>query len=162
MPATTHGYYLQRGAVRCQIDSLIPFTLRFSRDGRRLGVDQLFRWGGPYRGPVQGPPLNSCPSCFIERHIIDFPQGEKTCWSHSNYVHSSSLWYTHVIHVQFNILSITEEYFPNMWSVRTAFVHQLHWSSYFPCGNKLHRGLMVEGVSDYDFTRWRDEVVLKH
>ncbi|XP_027145831.1 hemicentin-1 [Larimichthys crocea] len=42
MAATTHGYYLQRGAVRCQVDSLIPFTLRFSRDGRRLGVDQLF------------------------------------------------------------------------------------------------------------------------
>nr|XP_061790885.1 hemicentin-1-like [Nerophis lumbriciformis] len=43
MPATTHGYYLQKGAVRCQVESLIPFTLRFSRDGRRLGVDQLFR-----------------------------------------------------------------------------------------------------------------------
>ncbi|XP_041648005.1 hemicentin-1 [Cheilinus undulatus] len=42
MPSTTHGYYLQRGAVSCQIESLIPFTLRFSRDGRRLGVDQLF------------------------------------------------------------------------------------------------------------------------
>ncbi|KAG7230562.1 hypothetical protein INR49_025278 [Caranx melampygus] len=42
MPATTPGYYLQRGAVRCQVESLIPFTLRFSRDGRRLGVDQLF------------------------------------------------------------------------------------------------------------------------
>ncbi|CAJ1060969.1 hemicentin-1 [Xyrichtys novacula] len=42
MPATTHGYYLQRGTVSCQIESLIPFTLRFSRDGRRLGVDQLF------------------------------------------------------------------------------------------------------------------------
>ncbi|XP_065811778.1 hemicentin-1 [Labrus bergylta] len=42
MPATTHGYYLQRGAVICQIESLIPFTLRFSRDGGRLGVDQLF------------------------------------------------------------------------------------------------------------------------
>uniref|UniRef100_A0A4W6D352 Hemicentin-1 n=1 Tax=Lates calcarifer TaxID=8187 RepID=A0A4W6D352_LATCA len=41
MPATTHGYYLQRGAVKCQVESLIPFTLRFSRDGRRLGVDQL-------------------------------------------------------------------------------------------------------------------------
>lgn len=43
MPATTHGYYLQKGAVRCQIESLIPFTLRFSRDGRRLGMDQFFR-----------------------------------------------------------------------------------------------------------------------
>ncbi|XP_040895666.1 hemicentin-1 [Toxotes jaculatrix] len=42
MPATTHGYYLQRGAVNCQVESLIPFTLRFSRDGGRLGVDQLF------------------------------------------------------------------------------------------------------------------------
>ncbi|KAM7409728.1 hypothetical protein PAMA_001291 [Pampus argenteus] len=42
MPATTHGYYLQRGAVNCQVESLIPFTLRFTRDGNRLGVDQLF------------------------------------------------------------------------------------------------------------------------
>ncbi|KAM8746417.1 hemicentin-1 isoform 1-T1 [Acanthopagrus schlegelii] len=42
MPAKTPGYYLQKGAVRCQADSLIPFTLRFSREGRRLGVDQLF------------------------------------------------------------------------------------------------------------------------
>uniref|UniRef100_A0A671W9G0 Hemicentin 1 n=1 Tax=Sparus aurata TaxID=8175 RepID=A0A671W9G0_SPAAU len=42
MPAKSPGYYLQRGAVRCQADSLIPFTLRFSREGRRLGVDQLF------------------------------------------------------------------------------------------------------------------------
>ncbi|XP_047443825.1 hemicentin-1 isoform X2 [Mugil cephalus] len=42
MPATTHGYYLQSGAVTCQVESLIPFTLRFTRDGRRLGVDQLF------------------------------------------------------------------------------------------------------------------------
>ncbi|XP_067452563.1 hemicentin-1 isoform X1 [Thunnus thynnus] len=42
MPATSHGYYLQRGAVNCQVESLIPFTLRFSRDGKRLGVDQLF------------------------------------------------------------------------------------------------------------------------
>ncbi|KAK2908097.1 hemicentin-1 isoform X2 [Channa argus] len=42
MPATTKGYYLQRGAISCHVESLIPFTLRFSRDGRRLGVDQLF------------------------------------------------------------------------------------------------------------------------
>ncbi|XP_022603168.1 hemicentin-1 [Seriola dumerili] len=42
MPATTPGYYLQRGAVKCQVESLIPFTLRFSRDGSQLGVDQLF------------------------------------------------------------------------------------------------------------------------
>ncbi|KAF3835346.1 hypothetical protein F7725_027904 [Dissostichus mawsoni] len=42
MPAISHGYYLQRGGVHCQVDSLIPFTLRFSRDGRRLGEDQLF------------------------------------------------------------------------------------------------------------------------
>ncbi|KAF6734384.1 Hemicentin-1 [Oryzias melastigma] len=42
MPATTLGYYLQRGSVVCHVESLIPFTLRFSRDGRRLGEDQLF------------------------------------------------------------------------------------------------------------------------
>ncbi|XP_040926337.1 hemicentin-1 isoform X2 [Betta splendens] len=42
MAAQTNGYYLQRGAVSCQVESLIPFTLRFSRDGRQLGVDQLF------------------------------------------------------------------------------------------------------------------------
>ncbi|AWP10692.1 putative hemicentin-1 [Scophthalmus maximus] len=46
IPATTHGYYLQRGAVNCQVESLIPFTLRFSRDGRRLGVDQLLSESG--------------------------------------------------------------------------------------------------------------------
>ncbi|XP_019730955.1 hemicentin-1 isoform X2 [Hippocampus comes] len=43
MPAITHGYYLQKGGVRCQVESVIPFTLRFSNDGRRLGMDQLFR-----------------------------------------------------------------------------------------------------------------------
>uniref|UniRef100_A0A8C9R6U4 Hemicentin-1 n=1 Tax=Scleropages formosus TaxID=113540 RepID=A0A8C9R6U4_SCLFO len=43
MPPRTHGYYLQRGAISCQVDSLIPFTLRFSRDGVKLGEDQLFR-----------------------------------------------------------------------------------------------------------------------
>lgn len=43
MPEISHGYYLQRGAINCQVDSLIPFTLRFTRDGKRLGVDQLFR-----------------------------------------------------------------------------------------------------------------------
>lgn len=48
MPAITNGYYLQNGAVKCQIESLIPFTLRFSSDGRRLGVDQFFRWEIPY------------------------------------------------------------------------------------------------------------------
>ncbi|XP_023810079.1 hemicentin-1 isoform X2 [Oryzias latipes] len=42
MPATTIGYYLQRGSVVCHVESLIPFTLRFSRDGKRLGEDQLF------------------------------------------------------------------------------------------------------------------------
>ncbi|XP_019904855.2 hemicentin-1 isoform X2 [Esox lucius] len=42
MPPTTPGYYLQKGAISCQVDSLIPFTLRFSREGRRLGIDQLF------------------------------------------------------------------------------------------------------------------------
>ncbi|XP_047673954.1 hemicentin-1 isoform X2 [Tachysurus fulvidraco] len=42
MPSTTPGYYLQKGEVTCQVDSLIPFTLRFSREGKHLGVDQIF------------------------------------------------------------------------------------------------------------------------
>ncbi|KAG5850585.1 hypothetical protein ANANG_G00084020 [Anguilla anguilla] len=43
MPQRTPGYYLQNGAITCQVDSLIPFTLRFSREGVKLGVDQLFK-----------------------------------------------------------------------------------------------------------------------
>ncbi|KAG7265216.1 hypothetical protein CRUP_009103 [Coryphaenoides rupestris] len=43
MPATTPGYYHRGGAVACLVDSLIPYTVRFTRDGRRLGEDQLFR-----------------------------------------------------------------------------------------------------------------------
>ncbi|XP_055041761.2 hemicentin-1 isoform X1 [Misgurnus anguillicaudatus] len=43
MPTHTPGYYLQKGAINCYVDSLIPYTLRFTREGLRLGVDQLFR-----------------------------------------------------------------------------------------------------------------------
>ncbi|KAG5276276.1 hypothetical protein AALO_G00130070 [Alosa alosa] len=43
MPARTPGYYLQRGGINCLVDSLIPYTVRFTRDGTRLGVDQLYK-----------------------------------------------------------------------------------------------------------------------
>ncbi|XP_051581270.1 hemicentin-1-like isoform X1 [Myxocyprinus asiaticus] len=43
MPTHTPGYYLQKGGITCFVDSLIPYTLRFTREGIRLGVDQLFR-----------------------------------------------------------------------------------------------------------------------
>lgn len=43
MPTHTPGYYLQKGAITCSVDSLIPYTLRFTREGLRVGVDQLFR-----------------------------------------------------------------------------------------------------------------------
>ncbi|KAI7799480.1 hemicentin-1 isoform X1 [Triplophysa rosa] len=43
MPTHTPGYYLQKGSITCYVDSLIPYTLRFTREGLRLGVDQLFR-----------------------------------------------------------------------------------------------------------------------
>ncbi|XP_030626728.1 hemicentin-1 [Chanos chanos] len=43
MPPNTPGYYLQKGGITCQVDSLIPYTVRFVREGVRLGVDQLFR-----------------------------------------------------------------------------------------------------------------------
>ncbi|XP_049335709.1 hemicentin-1 isoform X1 [Astyanax mexicanus] len=42
MPSTTPGYYLQKGGLSCYVDSLIPYTVRFAREGERLGVDQLF------------------------------------------------------------------------------------------------------------------------
>ncbi|XP_059503813.1 hemicentin-1 isoform X2 [Stegostoma tigrinum] len=43
MPAQTPGYYLQTGYIICNVDSLIPFTLRFSRAGTKLGTDQFFK-----------------------------------------------------------------------------------------------------------------------
>uniref|UniRef100_A0A8C1I841 Cell adhesion molecule-related/down-regulated by oncogenes n=1 Tax=Cyprinus carpio TaxID=7962 RepID=A0A8C1I841_CYPCA len=53
MPTHTPGYYLQKGSVMCFVDSLIPYTVRFTREGLPLGVDQLFgesanaSWGIP-------------------------------------------------------------------------------------------------------------------
>ncbi|XP_066533975.1 hemicentin-1 [Hoplias malabaricus] len=43
MPSQTPGYYLQKGSISCHVDSLIPYTVRFTREGERLGVDQLFK-----------------------------------------------------------------------------------------------------------------------
>nr|XP_014344645.1 PREDICTED: hemicentin-1 [Latimeria chalumnae] len=42
MPVRTPGYYLQTAYLSCSVESLIPFTLRFSRDGVKLGIDQFF------------------------------------------------------------------------------------------------------------------------
>ncbi|XP_059334168.1 hemicentin-1 [Ammospiza nelsoni] len=43
MPMKTPGYYLQPGSVPCHVDSLIPFTQRFTKNGVKLGVDQFFK-----------------------------------------------------------------------------------------------------------------------
>ncbi|NXC61674.1 HMCN1 protein, partial [Aleadryas rufinucha] len=43
MPMKTPGYYLQPGSVPCHVESLIPFTQRFAKDGVKLGVDQFFK-----------------------------------------------------------------------------------------------------------------------
>ncbi|OPJ77524.1 hemicentin-1 isoform B [Patagioenas fasciata monilis] len=43
MPAKTPGYYLQPGSVPCHVESLIPFTQRFTKNGVTLGVDQFFK-----------------------------------------------------------------------------------------------------------------------
>ncbi|XP_029819877.1 hemicentin-1, partial [Manacus vitellinus] len=43
MPMKTPGYYLQPGSVPCHVESLIPFTQRFTRNGVKLGVDQFFK-----------------------------------------------------------------------------------------------------------------------
>uniref|UniRef100_A0A8D2KTM3 Hemicentin 1 n=1 Tax=Varanus komodoensis TaxID=61221 RepID=A0A8D2KTM3_VARKO len=39
----TPGYYLQPGHILCNVASLIPFTVHFSRNGIQLGMDQFFK-----------------------------------------------------------------------------------------------------------------------
>ncbi|XP_044798654.2 hemicentin-1 isoform X4 [Bubalus bubalis] len=43
MPEKTPGYYLQPGQIPCAVDSLLPFTLSFVRNGATLGVDQYLK-----------------------------------------------------------------------------------------------------------------------
>ncbi|KAH0618306.1 hypothetical protein JD844_017377 [Phrynosoma platyrhinos] len=43
MPKKTPGYYLQPGHIPCQISSLIPITMYFSRNGIKLGMEQFFK-----------------------------------------------------------------------------------------------------------------------
>ncbi|XP_023559876.1 hemicentin-1 [Octodon degus] len=43
MPKKTPGYYLQPGQIPCSVESLLPFTLSFVRNGVTLGVDQYFK-----------------------------------------------------------------------------------------------------------------------
>uniref|UniRef100_H0WC62 Hemicentin-1 n=1 Tax=Cavia porcellus TaxID=10141 RepID=H0WC62_CAVPO len=43
MPTKTPGYYLQPGHIPCSIESLLPFTLSFVRNGVTLGVDQYLK-----------------------------------------------------------------------------------------------------------------------
>lgn len=43
MPRKTPGYYLQPGRIPCSVESLLPFTLSFVRNGIALGVDQYLK-----------------------------------------------------------------------------------------------------------------------
>ncbi|XP_075384531.1 hemicentin-1 isoform X2 [Tenrec ecaudatus] len=43
MPRRTPGYYLQPGQIPCSVESLLPFTLSFLRNGASLGVDQYLK-----------------------------------------------------------------------------------------------------------------------
>ncbi|XP_074858281.1 hemicentin-1 isoform X2 [Carettochelys insculpta] len=43
MPQKTPGYYLQPGYISCHVESLIPFTQHFSRNGVKLGMELFFR-----------------------------------------------------------------------------------------------------------------------
>ncbi|KFO28580.1 Hemicentin-1 [Fukomys damarensis] len=43
MPMKTPGYYLQPGHIPCSVESLLPFTLSFLRNGVTLGVDQYLK-----------------------------------------------------------------------------------------------------------------------
>ncbi|KAJ1172187.1 hypothetical protein NDU88_004037, partial [Pleurodeles waltl] len=52
MPAKTPGYYLQPGHISCDVDSLIPFTQRFSRNGVTFGVDQFFKESASVRWDI--------------------------------------------------------------------------------------------------------------
>lgn len=43
MPRQTPGYYLQPGRIPCSVESLLPFTLSFVKNGVTLGVDQYLK-----------------------------------------------------------------------------------------------------------------------
>uniref|UniRef100_A0A8C2VRJ2 Hemicentin-1 n=1 Tax=Chinchilla lanigera TaxID=34839 RepID=A0A8C2VRJ2_CHILA len=43
MPTKTPGYYLQPGQISCSVESLLPFTFSFVRNGLTLGVDQYLK-----------------------------------------------------------------------------------------------------------------------
>ncbi|XP_034866567.1 hemicentin-1 isoform X2 [Mirounga leonina] len=43
MPKKTPGYYLQPGRIPCSVESLLPFTLSFVRNGLTLGIDQYLK-----------------------------------------------------------------------------------------------------------------------
>ncbi|ERE72247.1 hemicentin-1-like protein [Cricetulus griseus] len=43
MPTRTPGYYLQPGQILCSVESLLPFTLSFMRNGIALGTDQYLK-----------------------------------------------------------------------------------------------------------------------
>ncbi|XP_040264776.1 hemicentin-1 isoform X1 [Bufo bufo] len=43
MPKVTPGYYLQPGRIPCYVESLIPVSVHFRRNGMRLGIEQLFQ-----------------------------------------------------------------------------------------------------------------------
>uniref|UniRef100_A0A670IF80 Hemicentin 1 n=1 Tax=Podarcis muralis TaxID=64176 RepID=A0A670IF80_PODMU len=43
MPKKTPGYYLQPGHIPCHVASLIPFTVYFSRNGIKLGMERFFK-----------------------------------------------------------------------------------------------------------------------
>ncbi|KAG8556198.1 hypothetical protein GDO81_017962 [Engystomops pustulosus] len=43
MPKVTPGYYLQPGRIPCNVESLIPVSVHFRRNGKRLGLEQKFQ-----------------------------------------------------------------------------------------------------------------------
>ncbi|KAM3915384.1 hemicentin-1 [Leptodactylus fuscus] len=43
MPKVTPGYYLQRGRIPCYVESLIPVSVHFRKNGIRLGIEQKFQ-----------------------------------------------------------------------------------------------------------------------
>ncbi|XP_044528060.1 hemicentin-1 [Gracilinanus agilis] len=53
MPKKTPGYYLQPGYIPCSVESLLPFTLRFVRNGVTLGVNQYLKESGSVNWDIE-------------------------------------------------------------------------------------------------------------
>ena len=43
MPDVTRGFYDQTAVLKCQVHSLVPYTVQWFREGKQQGFDLFFR-----------------------------------------------------------------------------------------------------------------------